>query len=122
MKKKVFMMLPCIAAVAIATYVGEKTFESHANDTSNLLMQNVEALSQRDGSVFVTLWKNSHVPLMRYNVELRMEVATDSVKGISDARVCTSEEKIRKAKHEGYRYTSHIHNFKVCNVDLSKIQ
>ena len=38
-------MLPCIAAVAIATYVGKKTFESHANETSSLLMQNIEALS-----------------------------------------------------------------------------
>lgn len=39
------MMLSCIAAVAIATVVGKKTFESHAYETSNLLMQNVEALS-----------------------------------------------------------------------------
>lgn len=39
------MMLSCIAAVAIATVVGKKTFESHAYETSSLLMQNVEALS-----------------------------------------------------------------------------
>ena len=39
------MMLSCIAAVAIATVVGKKTFESHAYETSNLLMQNVEALA-----------------------------------------------------------------------------
>lgn len=39
------MMLSCIAAVAIATVVGKKTFESHAYETNNLLMQNVEALS-----------------------------------------------------------------------------
>lgn len=40
------MMLSCIAAVAIATVVGKKTFESHAYETSNLLLQNVEALTQ----------------------------------------------------------------------------
>lgn len=39
-------MLPCIAAVAIASVVGKKILESHANETSNLLMQNVEALTQ----------------------------------------------------------------------------
>ena len=49
MKKKIFLMLPCIAAVAIATFVGKKTFESHAYETSSLLMQNVEALSQSGG-------------------------------------------------------------------------
>lgn len=43
------MMLSCIAAVAIATVVGKKTFESHAYETSNLLMQNVEALSEGAG-------------------------------------------------------------------------
>lgn len=46
MKKKVLMMLPCIAAIAIATFIGKKTFESHAYETNNLLIQNVEALSQ----------------------------------------------------------------------------
>ncbi len=46
MKKKVFMMLPCIAAVAIATIVGKRTLGLNANDTSSLLIQNVEALSQ----------------------------------------------------------------------------
>ena len=44
------MMLSCIAAVAIATVVGKKTYESHAYETSSLLMQNVEALSQNEGS------------------------------------------------------------------------
>ena len=45
MKKKFFLMLPCIAAVAIATFVGKKTFESYAYEASSLLMQNVEALA-----------------------------------------------------------------------------
>lgn len=45
MKKKLFMMLPCIAAVAIAIIVGKKTYESNAYESSSLLMQNVEALA-----------------------------------------------------------------------------
>ena len=48
MKKKNFLTLPCIAAVAIATFVGKKTFESHAYETSSLLMQNVEALTANE--------------------------------------------------------------------------
>ena len=47
MKKK-FMMLSCIAAVAIATVVGKKTYESHAYETNSLLMQNVEALTNNE--------------------------------------------------------------------------
>jgi len=39
-------MLLCIAAVATAAFVGKKTFESHAYETNNLLMQNVEALTK----------------------------------------------------------------------------
>ena len=46
MKKKVFLMLLCIAAVAIAKFVGKKTFEAHAYETSSLLRQNVEALTK----------------------------------------------------------------------------
>lgn len=42
------MMLSCIAAVAIATVVGKKTYESHAYETSSLLMQNVEALTKTE--------------------------------------------------------------------------
>ena len=45
MKKKVFMMLPCIAAVAIAAFVGKKSLGTHAYETNSLLLQNVEALS-----------------------------------------------------------------------------
>ena len=48
MKKKVLMMLPCIAAVAIATVVGKKTYEKNAFEGNALLAQNVEALSQGD--------------------------------------------------------------------------
>jgi len=49
MKKKIMMLL-CIAAVAIATFVGKKTFESHAYETSSLIMQNVAALSSGESS------------------------------------------------------------------------
>lgn len=48
MKKKIFLMLPCIAAVAIATFVGKKALESHAYETNSLLMQNVEALTDNE--------------------------------------------------------------------------
>lgn len=50
MKKKGFLMLSCIAAVAIATFVGKKTFESHAYEAHNLLIQNVEALTDASES------------------------------------------------------------------------
>ena len=44
MKKK-FLLLPCIAAVAIATFVGTKTLKSNAYSANSLLLQNVEALT-----------------------------------------------------------------------------
>ena len=44
MKKKIFL-LPCIAAVAIATFVGAKSFQTNAYESNDLLLQNVEALS-----------------------------------------------------------------------------
>jgi len=49
MKKKAFLTLPCIAAVAIATFVGKKTFESSALEGNGLFLQNVEALSAMEG-------------------------------------------------------------------------
>lgn len=51
MKRKI-LMLPCIAAVAIATFVGKKTFESSALERDALLAQDVEALSQGESGVF----------------------------------------------------------------------
>ena len=47
MKKKV-IKLSCIAAVAIATFVGTKTLQSNAYE-NGLLTQNVEALSNSEG-------------------------------------------------------------------------
>lgn len=44
MKKKLLKLL-CIALVAIVTFVGTKTLKSNAYDRSNLLIQNVEALT-----------------------------------------------------------------------------
>jgi hypothetical protein len=45
MKKKSLFLLPCIAAVALAMYVGTKAFKSNASVSNTLLMANVEALS-----------------------------------------------------------------------------
>ena len=56
MKKKIFL-LPCIAAVAIATFVGAKSFQTNAYESNELLLANVEALSNPpDESGSITLW------------------------------------------------------------------
>jgi hypothetical protein len=44
MRKKL-LMLPCIAAVAIATFVGTKTMKSNALESNDLLLANIEALT-----------------------------------------------------------------------------
>ena len=44
MKTKKFW-LPCIAAVAIATFVGAKSFKTNAYESNELLLANVEAMS-----------------------------------------------------------------------------
>ena len=44
MKKKI-LVLPCIAAVAIATFVGTKTLGTNASESNPLLSRNVEALA-----------------------------------------------------------------------------
>ena len=51
MKKRNLFMLPCIAAVAIATFVAKKTFETNAFKTNSLLMQNVEALTENEPEI-----------------------------------------------------------------------
>lgn len=48
MRKKIILTLSCIAAVAIATFVCKKIYESNVQQCS-LLMYNVEALSQESG-------------------------------------------------------------------------
>ena len=50
MKKKV-ITLSCIAAVAIATFVGTKALQSNAYE-NGLLTQNVEALSKSEGKMY----------------------------------------------------------------------
>ena len=54
MKKKV-ITLSCIAAVAIATFIGTKTLQSNAQE-NGLLAQNVEALSRPEGGKWVKCW------------------------------------------------------------------
>ena len=66
MKKKIFM-LPCIAAVAIATFVGKQTFESNAYDDYVLMMENVEALSQDEGIRVASCYTEKE---MRVNLSL----------------------------------------------------
>lgn len=65
MKKKILMMLPCIAAVTIATFVGKKTFELNAFGGDTLLAQDVEALSQGEsGGIFIPCYEaNSICPV-----------------------------------------------------------
>lgn len=48
MKKKVFIMLPCIAVVAVTMSVVCKTFKLEYCNGSELFAQNVEALSNSD--------------------------------------------------------------------------
>ena len=48
MKKKQLIILPCVAAITIATYVGKKTFESNVCKSDYLLLANVEALANRE--------------------------------------------------------------------------
>ncbi len=45
-------MLPCIAVVAIATFVGTKTLESNVNESNNLLLANVKALTNPEGEPY----------------------------------------------------------------------
>lgn len=58
MKKKK-IMLPCIAAVAIATFVAAKSFQTNASESANLLLAYVEALSQ-DETYFKVKERNSN--------------------------------------------------------------
>ena len=48
MKKK--FMLPCIAAIAIATFVGTKAFKSNASKENCLFLANVEALADDEST------------------------------------------------------------------------
>lgn len=61
MKKKVFLMLPCIAAVAIATFVGKKSFTGNGGVVNDILLQNVEALAQKGDLVSEPHYSNIHI-------------------------------------------------------------
>ena len=65
MKKKIFM-LPCIAAVAIATFVGKQAYESSAHKSNELLMANVEALADNEEFKCVMEKDDCHVRVGRY--------------------------------------------------------
>lgn len=59
MKKKFLFMLPCIAAVAFATFVGTKFLKTNVSESNGLLMANVEALSlegENGGEQGMLLW------------------------------------------------------------------
>ena len=65
MKKKIFL-LPCIAAVAIATFVGAKSLRTSAYESNELLLANVEALSQYVGDPIEELhYSNTHLPCFK---------------------------------------------------------
>ena len=49
MKKKLLLMLPCVAAVSIAAFVGTTTIKSNSSNSNSLLMENIEAMSQEEG-------------------------------------------------------------------------
>lgn len=78
--KKNFLMLSCIAAIVTATVVSKKTFESHADETNNLLMQNVEALSQenKEGAICPS---SDYVPNRYIVVSNKTEECTCHVDG-----------------------------------------
>ena len=61
MKKKVFIMLPCTAAVAIATFICKKSLTQSGGKVSDLLLQNVEALAQKEDSVSELHYSNIHI-------------------------------------------------------------
>lgn len=76
MKKK--MILSCLASVVIATVVCFKSFQTNAYDCDNLLLQNVEALTQNSGDVGGAIkdYKNA---LNQYSIkETKVETQFDS--------------------------------------------
>lgn len=110
-------MLPCIAAVAIATFVGKKTLESHAYETSSLLMQNVEALSANaepggdddDNSECLGIPIYEDVGVLSGETDLRIHLADgkDGEYGVDRIttvkyKQCMAKGRGKKSGHEGY--------------------
>lgn len=79
MKKNLLLMLPCIAAVATATFVGTKALKSNACETNALLMANVEALSNNEGPDQLPKHLNDEDYKSLKNT--KVEVKFDSLKG-----------------------------------------
>jgi hypothetical protein len=48
--KKTLFALPCMAALALAAFVGMKNMERNTNINETLLMTNVEALTEEEGT------------------------------------------------------------------------
>lgn len=74
------MMLSCIAAVAVATFVGKKTLDS--NESNGLLAQNVQALSNGE---FPDGWaQNFTMSTVWYRItsDLKVEVSYTKPIGI----------------------------------------
>ena len=46
--KKTLFALPCMAAIALAAFVGMRTLERNKNINETLLMANVEALTEEE--------------------------------------------------------------------------
>ena len=42
------MLLSCVVAAAIVTFVGKNNFESNAHESNDLIMANIEALTQSE--------------------------------------------------------------------------
>jgi hypothetical protein len=47
--RKTLFALPCMAAIALAAFVGMRTLERNKNINATLLMANVEALTEEEG-------------------------------------------------------------------------
>lgn len=89
MRKKLFM-LSFIAAVAIAAVVGKKTFGSHENKSYNLLMKNIEALSQGENSKYPRYI--NHTDKNKYK-DFKVEIEGDTTGGkitTTYSRNCTT--------------------------------
>jgi hypothetical protein len=70
------ILLPCIAAVAIATFVGAKSFKTSASESNELLLANVEALTNPpEGDGQFPKYKNK-TTIKTYS-EVKFEYGTD---------------------------------------------
>ena len=131
MKKAILKSTLAVVAVTASCLGAWKAYGAYGAVDNSLMMENIEALSGDNngepndgvnGEAYLSstiLWKNSHVHKMNFNQTLRKFVLSDSVKGESKGALFASDdESIRSAKKQGYGYTKHIHDYKICNVNL----